>query len=135
MWIGSAAVCLNDKNRILMIQGKDLVEWAVPSGGLQENESLEDCCIREVKEETGYDVQIIRNLFIKEGEAEGGIHYQTHYFEVTLIGGDANINDPDGLVHNIGWLSLEQIDGAKHAYPEDKDFLIKYLREKLTESE
>ncbi|RAV23387.1 NUDIX hydrolase [Paenibacillus contaminans] len=97
MWIGSAAVCLDDKNRILMIQGKDLVEWAVPSGGLQENESLEDCCIREVKEETGYDVQIIKNLFIKEGQAEGGIHYQTHYFEVKLIGGDANINDPDGL--------------------------------------
>lgn len=135
MWIGSAAVCLNDKNQILMIQGKDLVEWAVPSGGLHENESLEDCCVREVKEETGYVVQIIRNLFTKEGEAEGGIRYQTHYFEVKLIGGDANINDPDGLVHNIDWLSLEQIDGAKHAYPEDKDFLIKYLREKLTETE
>ncbi|MBP1989611.1 hypothetical protein J2Z66_001209 [Paenibacillus eucommiae] len=59
----------------------------------------------------------------------GGINYQTYYFEVKLIGGVANINDPDGLIHNIGWLSLEQIDGVMHAYPEDKDFLIKYLQE------
>ncbi|WP_193556359.1 hypothetical protein [Paenibacillus ginsengarvi] len=31
-----------------------------------------------------------------------------------------------------GAFKLEQIDGVKHAYPEDKDFLIKYLREKHT---
>ncbi|MBP1989612.1 ADP-ribose pyrophosphatase YjhB (NUDIX family) [Paenibacillus eucommiae] len=66
MWVGSAAVCVNDKKQILMIQGKDLVEWAVPSGGLEENESLEDCCVREVKEETGYDVQIIKNSSLRK---------------------------------------------------------------------
>ena len=46
--------------------------WAVPSGGIEEGESPEECCIREVKEETGYDVfEIVENLFIKEVEIKG----------------------------------------------------------------
>lgn len=50
-WIGSAAVCVNEKNEVLMVlQGKEGEEkrWSVPSGGLEKGETLEECCIREV---------------------------------------------------------------------------------------
>ncbi len=33
--------------------------WSVPSGGQEQGESSEDCCIREVFEETGYLAEIM----------------------------------------------------------------------------
>jgi len=33
--------------------------WQIPGGGLEFNESTENCVVRELKEETGLDVEII----------------------------------------------------------------------------
>lgn len=34
--------------------------WALPGGRLEDDETLEECCIREAKEESGIDVEIVR---------------------------------------------------------------------------
>jgi len=49
-WFGSSGVCINDNNELLMVlQGKPEEEktWTVPSGGLENNETYEACCLRE----------------------------------------------------------------------------------------
>ena len=61
-WSGSAAICINEQREVLMVNSFGSEEWAVPSGGIEEGESPEECCIREVKEETGYDVKVIEHL-------------------------------------------------------------------------
>ena len=37
--------------------------YAFVGGGLEENETLEECCIREVKEELGINVKVIKKLY------------------------------------------------------------------------
>jgi 8-oxo-dGTP diphosphatase len=38
--------------------------WALPGGRLEGDETLEECCIREAKEESGLEVEIVRLLGI-----------------------------------------------------------------------
>ena len=104
-WSGSAAICINEQREILMVKSFGLEQWAVPSGGIEEGESPEQCCIREVKEETGYDVKVIEPLRVKETTIKG-IKVKTYYFRVEKFGESSGINDPD---NEIGGSRLEVV--------------------------
>lgn len=126
-WFGSAAVCLNEDREILMVKSFDSEKWAVPSGGIEKGESPEECCIREVKEETGYDIVVEDNLFNKEIEIKE-IKVKTYYFKVKKLGESEGINDPDKIIVAAEWKSLSDIQAIQHVYPEDLEFLVDFLK-------
>lgn len=47
----------NDEGKILMLLSPDR-GWEIPGGQVEEGESLTDALIREVKEETGVDIEV-----------------------------------------------------------------------------
>lgn len=54
----NSALIVNPKNQILIIKRSDNDDsmpgvWELPSGGIEENESIEESVLREVKEEVG----------------------------------------------------------------------------------
>lgn len=51
-----------DGDRILLSYETKTNQWMIPGGGLEGNESDEECCIREIAEETGIKVVIVRFL-------------------------------------------------------------------------
>lgn len=132
-WTGAAGICINEAGQILMVlqgtpQEKKL--WSVPSGGLEPGESLEECCIRELREETGYEVRIIKPFFIKEGSSFG-ITVEVHYFEIEVIGGKAKIQDPDQLIHDIAWRSAEEVKKLELSFPEDQKIILDFINERF----
>ncbi|MEH7403843.1 MULTISPECIES: NUDIX hydrolase [Bacillaceae] len=132
-WIGATGICINRKGQVLMVlQGKPDEQklWATPSGGLEQNESIEECCKREVLEETGYEVEVIKQLFIKEGISYG-FKVEVHYFEVRIIGGYAKIQDPDQLIYDIAWKSADEILDIELSFPEDRNLLIDLINKKV----
>jgi ADP-ribose pyrophosphatase YjhB (NUDIX family) len=55
----AAAVALFDsRGNILLLRRKDNDKWTMPGGTLDFGESLTDCAIREVREETGFQIRI-----------------------------------------------------------------------------
>ncbi|WP_404408047.1 NUDIX hydrolase [Jeotgalibacillus malaysiensis] len=126
-WTGSAAICLNENNELLMVRSFGSDAWAVPSGGIEEGETPEACCVREVMEETGYEVEIIRHLFLKETTIDD-FEVQTNYFKVKKIGKSSGISDPDNLIEEKAWISASDMKNLKHVYPEDKAFLTKVMK-------
>lgn len=52
------AVVRDDQGRLLLIHKTDNDLWALPGGGHEIGESIADSVVREVKEETGYDVEV-----------------------------------------------------------------------------
>jgi ADP-ribose pyrophosphatase YjhB (NUDIX family) len=121
-----SSVCINEHKEILMVlQGKPDEEkvWTVPSGGLEKKESFEACCVREIREETGYEVEVVAPLKLKQGTTYG-IDVEVHYFDVRVIGGTQQIQDPDNLIHEIAWKNAEELMGLKLSFPEDRDYLL-----------
>lgn len=55
----TTAVVTDDDGRVLLVHRVDNGLWALPGGGMELGESIEDCAVREVKEETGLDVEIV----------------------------------------------------------------------------
>ena len=128
LWEGSAGVCINEQGEILMVlQGKEDEEklWAVPAGGKEAGETFEQCCIREMIEETGYEAEIIRPLFEKTG-VTFGINVKVQYFEIKISGGEARIQDPDGLIHEIAWKKVSEMSKSDFGFEEDIEFLLKF---------
>lgn len=46
--------------KILLTKREDFETWILPSGGVEDGESIAQAAIRETKEETGLDVELTR---------------------------------------------------------------------------
>ncbi|MCC3766886.1 NUDIX domain-containing protein [Streptomyces sp. UNOC14_S4] len=58
MAVGASAVVTDSRGRILLQRRADNGLWALPGGGMELGDSLPGAAVREVKEETGLDVEI-----------------------------------------------------------------------------
>lgn len=58
--VSVAGIVLRDDGRILAVQRRDNRQWEPPGGVLELNETFEDGVRREVREETGVDVEVER---------------------------------------------------------------------------
>ncbi|MFJ4529805.1 NUDIX domain-containing protein [Streptomyces nigrescens] len=55
----ASTVVVDESGRILLQRRRDNDMWALPGGTMHIGESLPDCAIRETREETGFQVEIV----------------------------------------------------------------------------
>ena len=92
-----------DTNRVLIVQSRAKL-WGFPKGTIENNEEIEDCAMREIKEETGINVSIDKNTkFLSENNKRCIYYILFHKVcNVFLQNGDIN-NDATG----IGWVDIK----------------------------
>lgn len=101
----------NGANEILMIfrRGK----WDLPKGKLDEGETIEECSVREVREETGLgDVSILDKLTITyHTYREKGkyILKESHWFIMSYHGFEAAIPQIEEQITEIKWVRQDEM--------------------------
>ncbi len=88
--VAAAAAVLLDGNRILLARRASSHfrgRWYIPAGFVEADETVEAATVREAKEETGLDVEIVRLLAAHSGFEVPGRPVVGIYFLVRATGG------------------------------------------------
>jgi 8-oxo-dGTP diphosphatase len=109
----STAIIPYPDNKILLIKRNTrpfVGFWALPGGRMDPGESIDQTVIREVKEETGLDVKIVRVIgeYVEKGEREEiDYEYYPTCFVVEPIGGE--LKKQDSEIQEIKLFNLDAL--------------------------
>ena len=110
----AAAVAILNDSKILMLKRKDSNKWTMPGGTLEFGESMIDCALREIKEESGYEI-IITDIIgtytdpnIKVEYSDGEVRQEfTIVYKGEIVSGQINLDDEST---NYTWVDLENVE-------------------------
>ena len=118
--------------------------WLYPGGHVKKNETPDQAVVREVKEETGLDVEImgekdddladekvsvLHNPYVILCELVGD-HCHNDIVYLCKISGDNNVKYNKNESNGIDFFGLEDLDGLK-LFPNFRSLLKKVLKNKV----
>ncbi|MEU6112113.1 NUDIX domain-containing protein [Streptomyces albidoflavus] len=115
--VAASAVVTDDQGRILLQRRADSGLWALPGGGMELSDTLPGTAVREVKEETGLDVEITglvgtytdpRHVI---AYADGEVRRQFNVcFRSRLVGGTLAVSDESLALRWVAPADLDTLD-------------------------
>lgn len=99
---------------ILMVKNSGPIGsyYTLPGGAVEPGETLQQAAVREVKEETGLDVEVYGILSVMEAFFEVKGHHAIFFiFKGEVIGGQIEINMPEEI-EEVVWMDV--VDAEKH---------------------
>jgi ADP-ribose pyrophosphatase YjhB (NUDIX family) len=113
--IGCSATIFDEtRQKVLLTRRVDNGLWCLPGGHMDPGESVEECCLREVFEETGLQVRVKRLTGVYSNPDQLVIYSdgnQAHFvvmnFDVEAVGGELGLSNETS---EIGYFSLAEIE-------------------------
>lgn len=101
-----------DGNKVLVIQQKKSGNFGFPKGHVNENETEKQTAIREVKEETGIDIEITLNKRYSISYIQNeNINKEVVYYLAKLVNKDFQANQ-EREISNIIWVDIEDVENV-----------------------
>lgn len=109
-----------EDKKILLVHHKKLNKWVQPGGHIEEHEDPEQAAIREVKEETGLDIELLGERFPTEQDfirplgiqrtvkENGDVYISIIYPGIPLERKLVELNWEES--NSIGWFTREELD-------------------------
>ena len=112
--VGSTTLVFNNKNELLLNLRSDTDTWGIPGGSKEFRETLEECAIRELKEETNINVNDLELITVLSGKEyyfkypnEDELDCVIALYKVLNYEGELNIND--GESKQLKFFSLDNL--------------------------
>lgn len=114
--IAGGGLVLNEAGELLMIYRRG--KWDLPKGKLDAGETIEECAVREVEEETGVTGIELGNLisigyheyfdpYLKEDVIK-----ETHWFAMNVNGNPSLIPQTEEDITEIRWVKGEELENC-----------------------
>jgi len=125
-------VCLKDDAVLLIRRGTPprQGEWSLPGGRLEPGERLADAALRELREETGVEAELIGLIDVVDGLfSEAGRHYVLIDYAALWTGGEPVAGDDaaeavffplEDAVRRVDWSETRRIIRQAHAMATDR---------------
>ena len=112
--VGATTLVFNRNNELLVNLRSDSNNWGIPGGGKELNETLEECAIRELKEETNLDVNDLELVTVLSGKEYYFIYPNGDetdcvitLYQVKNYSGELKINDEEST--KLKFFSLDNL--------------------------
>lgn len=125
----AGGLVLNDSKEILMIYRRG--KWDMPKGKLDPGETLEQCALREVQEETGLKQVSLEKFLLATYHTyhESGkfILKESHWYTMSAPGNQPLTPQTAEDIHKIVWADDKAVDEyLKSSFPSIKDVVTTY---------
>jgi len=104
--LAAGVVIVNGRHEVCLQLREDFRVWAIPAGGKHDNETYEACAIREAREETGYEVELVRHVGDYWRPQFSNGRSQMRIFTARVVGGDPSSHDWESLA--VCWFAPDQ---------------------------
>ncbi len=111
---GVAAVIFDEHRRILLLKRAKGPYWSLPGGRMDVGESAAGCCIRETREETGLETEVVRIIGVYSDPTsivaypDGNVQQSfVVLFEARVVGGEFTGCEE---AEELYWISREELD-------------------------
>lgn len=108
-WSKVVAGCVirREDSKYLLVQEKQKHVyglWNIPAGHVDKGETIENAAIREVNEETGYNVKLVSKIDIYHETIDSAVK---HAFRASVVGGELKVQPEEIL--DADWFSFDEI--------------------------
>jgi ADP-ribose pyrophosphatase YjhB (NUDIX family) len=127
--VGTRAVIFNADNELLVEHHRtpETDYCYLPGGGTWHREKIEDCLVREVKEETGLEVRAERLLWVRDFLEGFPDHAIEVFFLASIVGGEFKpIHDTEPI--EFAFLAHKELENIVF-YPKSLVQKLKLLRD------